>query len=201
MTTSLGYSLFEQNNNINEQPIINNHEQRRKNKTLKNRNNHESSSEKVESMLKHLNISNDDDDEDGLADFNPPSKPISSGVERTKNSISTFENFDNVVNSNDVSNDDDDNEISTEAFQEATPKYGQQYYNQYVPYYTNASNTQESSNNPEIMEKLNYLVHLIENNNDEKINSITEELVLYCFLGVFIIFVVDSFAKVGKYVR
>ena len=51
------------------------------------------------------------------------------------------------------------------------------------------------------MEKLNYLVNLIENNNDEKVNSITEELVLYCFLGVFIIFIVDSFAKVGKYVR
>ncbi len=28
-----------------------------------------------------------------------------------------------------------------------------------------------------------------------------EELVLYTFLGVFVIFVVDSFARVGKYVR
>jgi hypothetical protein len=26
-------------------------------------------------------------------------------------------------------------------------------------------------------------------------------LVLYCFLGVFIIFIVDSFARAGKYVR
>ena len=58
-----------------------------------------------------------------------------------------------------------------------------------------------ASSNPEIMNKINYLVTLIENNNDEKVNSITEELVLYCFLGVFIIFIVDSFAKVGKYVR
>jgi hypothetical protein len=35
----------------------------------------------------------------------------------------------------------------------------------------------------------------------EKLDHITEELVLYCFLGVFIIFIVDSFARAGKYVR
>ncbi len=136
------------------------------------------------------------DDTEGLADFNPPDKPISSGVERTKNSVSTIENFQSA------DDDNDDNDVSQENFQEANGAYAQQYYNQYVPYYANASNVKDDiSSNPEIMEKLNYLVNLIENNNDEKVNSITEELVLYCFLGVFIIFIVDSFAKVGKYVR
>jgi hypothetical protein len=28
-----------------------------------------------------------------------------------------------------------------------------------------------------------------------------EEVILYSFLGVFIIFIVDSFARVGKYTR
>jgi len=45
------------------------------------------------------------------------------------------------------------------------------------------------------------MIHLLEDQKDEKMGGITEEIVLYCFLGVFIIFVLDSFAKVGKYVR
>ena len=56
-------------------------------------------------------------------------------------------------------------------------------------------------NNQELLTKLNYLIHLLEDQKDERVGSITEELVLYCFLGVFIIFVLDSFVKVGKYVR
>ncbi len=197
MSTSLGYSLIEQTNNINDESNINIHEHRRKNKTLKKKPTNDSSNNKVENMMKHLShIDMNSDDTEGLADFNPPDKPISSGVERTKNSVSTIENFQSA------DDDNDDNDVSQENFQEANGAYAQQYYNQYVPYYANASNVKDDiSSNPEIMEKLNYLVNLIENNNDEKINSITEELVLYCFLGVFIIFIVDSFAKVGKYVR
>ena len=34
-----------------------------------------------------------------------------------------------------------------------------------------------------------------------KSQNVTEELVLYLFLGVFVIFVVDSFARAGKYTR
>ena len=57
------------------------------------------------------------------------------------------------------------------------------------------------SNSSELERKLNYMIHLLEDQKDERIEGITEEIVLYCFLGVFIIFVLDSFAKVGKYVR
>ena len=53
----------------------------------------------------------------------------------------------------------------------------------------------------ELMEKLNYVIHLLEEQADEKTANVTEELILYCFLGVFVIFVLDSFAKIGKYVR
>ena len=43
-------------------------------------------------------------------------------------------------------------------------------------------------------------VHKAENY-DEKKGSVIEEVILYCFLGIFIIYLVDSFVKVGKYVR
>jgi len=53
-----------------------------------------------------------------------------------------------------------------------------------------------------IWEKLNYMTLLLEEQRAEKTNYITEEFVLYIFLGVFIIYVVDGFAKSSnKYVR
>jgi hypothetical protein len=51
------------------------------------------------------------------------------------------------------------------------------------------------------MQKLNYMIHLLEERQDEKTNNVTEEVVLYSFLGIFIIFVCDSFARAGKYIR
>jgi high-affinity K+ transport system ATPase subunit B len=51
------------------------------------------------------------------------------------------------------------------------------------------------------MQKLNYMITLLEEQQDEKTNNVTEEVILYSFLGIFIIFIVDSFARVGKYVR
>jgi hypothetical protein len=52
-----------------------------------------------------------------------------------------------------------------------------------------------------LMKKLNYMVTLLEQQQDEKTGHVTEEVILYSFLGIFIIFIVDSFARVGKYVR
>ena len=45
------------------------------------------------------------------------------------------------------------------------------------------------------------MINLLEEQQDEKTENVTEELVLYLFLGVFVIFVVDSFARAGKYTR
>jgi hypothetical protein len=58
-----------------------------------------------------------------------------------------------------------------------------------------------SGGDDKIMEKINYMIHLLEEQQNEKTNNITEEFILYTFLGVFIIFVVDSFARSGKYTR
>ena len=73
------------------------------------------------------------------------------------------------------------------------------------PYYPvpNFQNTNdfESDNYRVLTDKLNYMINLLEEQQDEKTNNVTEEVVLYSFLGIFIIFVVDSFARVGKYVR
>lgn len=52
-----------------------------------------------------------------------------------------------------------------------------------------------------LIDKLNYMIHLLEEQQDQRTDTVAEEVVLYSFLGIFVIFVVDSFAKVGKYVR
>lgn len=52
-----------------------------------------------------------------------------------------------------------------------------------------------------LMEKINYMIHLLEEQKSERTANITEEFILYIFLGVFVIYTVDSFTKVGKYIR
>ena len=52
-----------------------------------------------------------------------------------------------------------------------------------------------------LMEKINYMIHMLEQQQNERTSNITEEFILYSLLGVFIIFIVDSFARTGKYIR
>jgi len=64
------------------------------------------------------------------------------------------------------------------------------------------SNTSYSSDtNQVLIEKLNYMINLLEEQQDERTNNVTEEVILYSFLGVFIIFIVDGFARVTRYTR
>ena len=67
------------------------------------------------------------------------------------------------------------------------------------PYYSQS--TKNGDANDGIMQKLNYITHILEDIQMEKTSNITEELILYTFLGVFTIFIVDSFARVGNYHR
>ena len=62
-----------------------------------------------------------------------------------------------------------------------------------------ASAVSQSDN--QLMEKINYMIHLLEEQRNEKTSNVTEEFILYVFLGVFVIFVVDRFSRAGKYTR
>jgi hypothetical protein len=52
-----------------------------------------------------------------------------------------------------------------------------------------------------MMDKISYLVHLAEQQHRAPTRYIAEEFVLYLLLGVFVIFVVDGFARSGVYRR
>jgi hypothetical protein len=53
----------------------------------------------------------------------------------------------------------------------------------------------------DVLEKLSYITRLLEEAKDEKTGYVTEEIILYLFLGIFVIFLVDTFVKNGKYSR
>lgn len=103
-------------------------------------------------------------------------------------------------------NDKDNTDTPIESFTQLpggawTPP-NQEYYNQYVPYFTNpVENPRIDAPKAELMKKLNYMIHLLEEQQDEKTGNVAEELILYLFLGIFVIFVVDSFARAAKYTR
>jgi hypothetical protein len=186
--------------------------------------------QKVNSVLKSIHNLLPDDDNDlgnyspnGSAkhsdDFQPlnpyefPAKPVSMGGERTKKpeGMSNMDADDLVPKPV----DDDDMQLQDLHSNFMNDAQVRDYYKKLVPNYTHKNGNENNKNyypsqqpsvvsdssNQVLIEKLNYMINLLEEQQDQKTNSVTEEVVLYSFLGVFIIFVVDSFARVGKYTR
>jgi translation initiation factor IF-1 len=71
----------------------------------------------------------------------------------------------------------------------------------YKPYYAKMGGNANVPLDNRLLEKINYMIHLLEEQQVEKSSNITEEFILYTFLGIFVIFVVDSFSRSGKYIR
>jgi hypothetical protein len=125
-------------------------------------------------------------DSDDLADYNPT----------TTDQQQQQQMFQQSSPSN------DDNAVTKENFMDLPSSYAKQYYQQYIPHNNKpVSETLDAEPKHELLEKMNHIIHMLEEQQDEKTGNVTEELILYCFLGVFVIFVVDSFARAGKYVR
>lgn len=55
--------------------------------------------------------------------------------------------------------------------------------------------------NKSLVDKINYMIHLLENQQYQKTNNVTEEVLLYAFLGIFIIFVINGCSYLEKYKR
>jgi hypothetical protein len=155
---------------------------------------------KVNSVLTAIHASSSNNNSSEMADFKPIAPPVSVGVENTK------------INNPDASDDVDLQGLNTVHMNEQA---SEQYYKQFMPAYQQQQqppNVQQSPNvqaqhsyglkdNTNVIAKLNYMIHLLEEQKDERTNNVTEEVVLYSFLGIFVIFIVDSFVRVGKYVR
>jgi hypothetical protein len=182
-------------------------------------------SEKVNTILQTIHNLPPQDDE--LGDFNtllPP--PISAGVEQTRSK----ENSKNQNNNEDdmssylnppnefyksantmVDSNANYKSIYSNVNDSSTPSFGNTSdYGRFIPDYSKMYGLGKTENfvasipksqNDILLEKLNYMITLLEQQQDDRTSNVTEEVILYSFLGIFIIFIVDSFARVGKYVR
>ena len=173
---------------------------------------------KVNSVLQkiHDNLNKDDDDDDEKDSFNPPPNPQSAGVQKT---IPKTENFVPLGSSSQFigkspspNYEGGDNLDLNDYKNYGESKSIEEYYNRVLPGYKNTINrphynssytkehTDENSQDV-LLRKLNYMISLLEDQKDEKTNNVTEEVILYSFLGIFIIFIADTFVRAGKYVR
>tara|TARA_B100001063_G_scaffold245444_1_gene281175 strand:- start:1228 stop:1902 length:675 start_codon:yes stop_codon:yes gene_type:complete len=167
--------------------------------------------DKVQEALQaiHSTLEDDEDDENNynvsnLENFEPIEAPISASTER--------------ISSNDINNivDTKENEriesfenyfkVNDENPEEEQSSYATQYYDQYIPpthlnYKGYAENKNIINTTSDLDKKINYLIELIEQQKGEKTDNVTEEILLYGLVGVFVIYVVDSFVNIGKYKR
>lgn len=89
-----------------------------------------------------------------------------------------------------------------EQFSNYTNSYnGEISYKQSSPSNVGREIIDKFGNNDKLLEKINYMIHLLEHQQHEKTENIAEEFILYSFLGIFIIYVVDGFSRSGKYIR
>ncbi len=119
------------------------------------------------------------DDEDDLQDYMPKK-----GIEKLKDKKMKEEN---------EKDKEKEETIKKETF------YQQPFSEDYDKPFDYSSMQQPKDT--QLLEKLNYMIYLLEEQKDEKTGQVTEELILYVFLGVFVLFVLDSFFKTGKYSR
>ena len=150
------------------------------------------------------NDDNDDNDSDSFDKFTPLSNSYKSTGQIQIEKNQQNKNLDSGQNSG---HDMKDESLTVEKFSNIRSNSDNDYYDQYALYKNNSmesnnnNNDYVSNNNTELLKKLDNILHILEEQNEEKTNYIIEELILYVFLGIFIIFIIDSFVKAGKYTR
>lgn len=174
------------------------------NKTQKRHDSGTGNNQRVKYALEEIhNNSAESEDGNNLDDFKPPPPPISSGVEKTEERTKGKEIYRVSGSPPRPTYEDSNLDMNNIKSVYGTAKKNDEYYNKVIPGYRQqqSGNMQEMNNNDILLTKINYMINLLEEQQDERTNNVTEEVVLYSFLGIFIIFIVDSFAKTGKYVR
>lgn len=146
------------------------------------------------------NIDDNHDDSDDKEISMQSFKQMSTDNESVKSYMEAFtEMGGQPINENTVSGVESTNQVKP---QQNINDITEGYISSYVPYYTKLNNSKDLHGSEDtLMKKLNYMIHLLEEQQDQRTENVTEELVLYSFLGIFVIFVVDAFARAGKYTR
>lgn len=218
MSLAMYAAPFHDKTEDGENVISDKKKQQSHNKTLKKYPKENFDQQKVNSILEkiHSDSKEEDDENNGnnLGDYynNPPPKPESIGAQRT---VATEQMQTMFFGKTAQPSNGLDDKLDMNNFQ-SNYLSADDYYSKHLPGYRKGdaikSVQTQGLNRPQyavpidtsndiLLKKINYMINLLEESQDERTNNVTEEVVLYSFLGIFIIFVVDSFARVGKYVR
>tara|TARA_B100000902_G_scaffold228116_1_gene216574 strand:+ start:476 stop:1063 length:588 start_codon:yes stop_codon:yes gene_type:complete len=195
MSSSLAFSNFDDNDTINNNFSIAEKKKLAKNKTLKKQLPKENSS--LNAIINEIHNNPSTDDNNQLADFKPHSLPKSAGSERID--LRNSNEIDDINVENKIFSGNDDS-VTPVSYQELKSNQAEDYYKTTVPYYSQMSSS-SFTNKDDLVNKLDKIILLLEEGRDEKTGHVSEEIILYSFIGVFMIFIVDSFARAGKYVR
>jgi len=205
--------------NLDTNNAINRKRQTAHNKTIKMYPKQNFDQEKVNSVLENVHKMSVEGGDDNIGNFNPPPKPVSIGS--TKNAQTTTATDSSSTYLGKVPHPTNYQREGGLELNNLNAKYTvpEEYYKNVLPgyrthtpssnmephrrYYSSPSVSMDNNNSSSdvLIKKINYMINLLEEQQDERTHNVTEEVVLYSFLGIFIIFVVDSFTKVGKYVR
>jgi len=152
---------------------------------------------KVHELLNKMSAMDAENDGAHLANFSPLAPPVvTSNAQYTQKQSNPYDESTNIKSMYVYSSDDRSlgNLTNYQNVYENKPLFQKD-----KPYYANMGIPNGMDN--KLMERINYMVHLLEEQQHEKTANVTEEFLLYTFLGVFVIYVVDTFSRNGKYVR
>ena len=172
---------------------------------------------KINSILNKITSFSTDDK---LGDFNPMPYPTNITKRNSDKILSADEQVDNGVNplmpkSGKPSFIQPMIDSKPGYFRASEPSMASQYSNYREAYGKEGLTTANSVKEPyyskmgisgggsgdKVLDRLNYMTQMLESLQMEKTNHVTEEFVLYCLLGVFMIYIVDGFSRGGKYIR
>lgn len=189
------------------------------------------SSENVNSVIANIHDGENYGSGDGeMGDFVPISPPVSVGVEQTKlrhnveesSADNSYAEYDptNIPSKNIPINPLSSNSVNYDKYRQYMPDYKKMYgdgvevdelaggdgmpkgiYAGIPMGQMKQSRDYKTGMSDPLIEKLNHVIHLLEEQHDDKTSHVTEEIVLYFFLGIFMIFIIDSFTRLGKYTR
>lgn len=165
-------------------------ESKQNNKILTNNKN--TKSPKVSSILNKIHNNMDECD---LDNFTPLPKTLSAGVDKTIHR----EGYSNSSTMNNDVLEPQYSDIYKESMTNLNNLSNEQFMPPDINYINTIPNTFVKRDDLEV--KVNKILKLLESQIDEKTQNVTEELILYSFFGIFIIYVIDSFKTVGKYTR
>lgn len=152
---------------------------------------------KVNALLDKITATSDANDGQHLSNFSPPKNPELSQKKGYSIDDELTRNIPQPVIRKDIG---ESNYGANNLNIAKLSNYQTSYEIPVSPYYSKMGIGQ-SVGQDKVMEKINYLIHMLELERDEKNDTVLHDFILFSFVGIFVIFICDSFSRGGKYTR